>query len=338
MEEFKKQLARSLSSHKNLQFVIIVNNRLIRTDTYFGLAMFTEDEELILGIKKANTGLQPEPDVERRMANELFRSEYHGVDFSNTQSAVQRKFLINVDPQTRVVYIKTSVHDLALKLINHPEPTAGLNNFVTGEKEMIDGDKLYKFKNAFTLELIDKYEMVVRLLLERRFGRRKALKFYKTGGAFVGVYYVGKFIYNPLFEIKTLRNMFEQTKMWQLMQKAGPVVVHDINVYYLTHRELCECLNLNTYLTFSFEFFNKLLFDKFVDGLINKEDRMYIYVGAVEGMPLRLDEEEYNEIPYKSDYISATEFSYLCLLAQPRRAPKGLYYNTLKDYSLALAD
>ena len=338
MQEFKNQLARKLSSHKNLQFVIIVNNRLIRTDTYFGLAMFTEDEELILGIKKANTGLQPEPDVESRMANELFRNRYHGVDFSNTQRAVQRRYTINVDPQTRVVDIRTSVHDLALDLINHPDPTASLNNVVTGDKDLIDATLLYDFKRAFTLELIDKYEMVVKLLLERRFGRRKALKFYKTAGAFVGVYYVGKFLYNPLYEIKSLRAMFEQTKMWQLMQQAGPIVVHDINVYYLTHRELCECLKLNTYLTFSFEFFNKLLLDKFVDGLIDKEKRMYIYIGAVEGMPLKIGEEEYNEISYKSDYISATEFSYLCLVAQPRRAPKGLYYNTLKDYSLALAD
>ena len=162
MQEFKNQLARKLSSHKNLQFVIIVNNRLIRTDTYFGLAMFTEDEELILGIKKANTGLQPEPDVERRMANELFRNVYHGVDFSNTQRAVQRRFVINVDPQTRVVDIRTSVHDFALELLNHPDTTASINNVVTGEKDLIDGPKLYTFKRELTLEMIDKYEIAVK--------------------------------------------------------------------------------------------------------------------------------------------------------------------------------
>ncbi|GAA0101609.1 hypothetical protein UT300012_23240 [Paraclostridium bifermentans] len=338
MEEFKQQLVRALSSHKNIQFVIVVNHRLIRTDTYFGLATFDENEELILGIKKANIGMIAEQDVEDRMRRELFRDYYHGIDLSNTNRAINRKFYIDVDPQTRVVHITTSVHRLALELLNHDGLDVKLNNNRTGELDIIDAGKLFTFKREFTLEMYDKYEMSVRLLLERRFNRRKALKFYKTGGAFLGVYYVGKFLYNPLYEIKEIRDKFEQTKMWQLMQATGPVVVYDINVYYLTHKEICECLNLNTFITFNFEFLSKLVFDKFVPGLINSTERVYIYTGAVDGMPLKISQEEYDELGYKSDYISATEFSYLCIIAQPRRASKGLYYNTLKDYSLALAE
>lgn len=122
------------------------------------------------------------------------------------------------------------------------------------------------------------------------------------------------------------------------MEENPPEVVNDISIYFLTHRELCECFNLTRFIRFNFYLVNQLLMDNFVNNFIDKNELVYIYNGNTNGRQPIIDAEEYNNLEYKEGYVEANRFSFFCLQVSAdinrKKVPQGLYLEELRNSRL----
>lgn len=338
IESFRVFLKERMKNNMNTQFILIINNVVIRESGYYGSAFLNEEGELILGIKQEGE-LRESDGVVQSIARQIFRDRFHNLDLSNTASSQNRRLQIEVDVPMRVISVLTSSYAQALKILESNHNEIRYNDVVNNESIFFDAGSMYQFRMQMTVEMFEKYSEMERTFLDQRFKKKNVLKFYRTDKAFVPVFYSGKFIYNPFERIPTLRKQFEQTRMYQLMEENPPEVVNDIRISFLTHRELCECFNLTRFIRFNFSLVNQLLMDNFVNDYLDKNELMYIYTGDVSGRQPILSVDEYNTLEYKEGYVEANRFSFFCLqnsvAINGKKVPQGLYLEELRDSVLA---
>lgn len=338
MESFKLFLKDKMKSNINTQFILIINNVVIRESGYYGSAFLNEDGELILGIKQEGQVRENEG-VVKSIARQIFRDRFHNLDLTNTSASQNRRLKVDVDVPMRVISILTSSYAQALKILESNYDEIRYNDIVNNETVLFDAGNMYQFRMQMTVEMFEKYEEMERVFLDQRFKKKNVLKFYRTDKAFVPVFYSGKFIYNPFERIPSLRKQFQQTRLAQLLEENPPEVVNDIRISFLTHKELCECFSLTRFIRFNFSLVNQLMMDNFINGYLDKDEIMYLYTGEVVGRKPILTVEEYNELEYKEGYVEANRFSFFCLqnsiAINGKKVPQGLYLEELRGSVLA---
>lgn len=338
IESFRTYLKDVMKNNMNTQFILIINNVVIRESGYYGSAFLNEEGELILGIKQEGE-IRESEGVIQSIARQIFRDRFHNLDLTNTSSAQNRRVKVEVDVPMRVISILTSTYAQALKILESNYDEITYNDVVNGTSIAFDAGNMYQYRMQMTVEMFEKYSEMERVFLDQRFKKKNVLKFYRTDKAFVPVFYSGKFIYNPFEKIPTLRKQFEQTRLYQLMEENPPEIVNDIRISFLTHREICECFTLTRFLRFNFSLVNQLLMDNFVNGFLDKNELMYIYTGDVAGRQPILSVDEYTALEYKEGYVEANRFSFFCLqnsvAINGKKVPQGLYLEELRDSVLA---
>lgn len=338
MESFRLFLKDKMKSNINTQFILIINNVVIRESGYYGSAFLNEDGELILGIKQEGQVRENEG-VVKSIARQIFRDRFHNLDLTNTSASQNRRLKVDVDVPMRVISILTSSYAQALKILESNYDEIRYNDIVNNETVLFDAGNMYQFRMQMMVEMFEKYEEMERVFLDQRFKKKNVLKFYRTDKAFVPVFYSGKFIYNPFERIPSLRKQFQQTRLAQLLEENPPEVVNDIRISFLTHKELCECFSLTRFIRFNFSLVNQLMMDNFINGYLDKDEIMYLYTGEVVGRKPILTVEEYNELEYKEGYVEANRFSFFCLqnsiAINGKKVPQGLYLEELRGSVLA---
>lgn len=216
MESFRLFLKDKMKSNINTQFILIINNVVIRESGYYGSAFLNEDGELILGIKQEGQVRENEG-VVKSIARQIFRDRFHNLDLTNTSASQNRRLKVDVDVPMRVISILTSSYAQALKILESNYDEIRYNDIVNNETVLFDAGNMYQFRMQMTVEMFEKYEEMERVFLDQRFKKKNVLKFYRTDKAFVPVFYSGKFIYNPFERIPSLRKQFQQTRLAQLL-------------------------------------------------------------------------------------------------------------------------
>lgn len=342
MQRIKEELKKRLSSSKNIEFTLIINNKLVMIGNYIGRVEYHKagkETKIRMGHRKKEGNLfmfNECQEIEDEINAEFNNTNIAGIDFEPLSS---RDFKIEVYKELKIVEITTAMH---LQYLSILKSSGNALQFAGkgGATFSLTVGEIINFKDEYGIEMYFRYRDLCKNYLLKSIMRFKnrtfsEVRFYKTLKSFVPVIIEAPFLFNPFTEIPSIANMFKSSKLYKECMATETVVCGNIGIHFLTHLEISKALRLDKFVEFNWQFLTLLLAGKLFGNIadehtiIYKVEREYRdYVKEPIMSPYA-----YENSDVQHYYAPITTLQYACDVTLHQRDANKIY-NIIKNYEL----
>lgn len=239
--------------------------------------------------------------VHHAILTKLKETVFGGVDFNGVFELDNKFISIEKDIKLRILYVTTKPYLESLRILQSTDKEISLRR-LDGKSLPLDSFALVRFKREVTKYLIQSYIATCENYLTLRLKRVRALSFYYCTNEYVPLMIMAPGLYNPFISNSSISKDFTQSKLAQTIASGRSVEHGSLVAYYVTSKQICECLGLDKFVHMPWGFAIRLLAGQLMPTEFPNRNKVINF--KLEGTtPVEITEDERREIEKKNDEL-----------------------------------
>lgn len=318
-EVFLNAMISELQRYKGEYFTLCVNNNVIMADGKVARVSVPRAQSkqaeplqptvynsnpnqiLVGGLVRDNkkTKLVQNDTIHLAILNRLKSTIFGGIDFDGVFEMDNKFISIEKDIKLRIMYITTKPYLESLRILQSSDKELNLRR-LDGKSLNLDSFGLVRFKREVTKYLIQSYMSTCENYLALRLKRVRALSFYYCTREYIPLMIMAPGLYNPFISNSSISGEFTKSTLAKVIASGRSVEHGSLIAYYVTSKQICECLGLSKFIHMPWGFAMRLVAGQLMPSEFPNKNKV-INFKLEQGKPVEITEDERRQIEKKND-------------------------------------